>query len=210
MAFGGGVLDVVFEHVGEDGAPTRRADGATVVRAWRDGLDLVPLDGGGWAPLPAEWLARHGHRVADLLSARDAEKKLARSALPELGALCDELDAPRPMELGPLMPLLEGFEGIPPAALPGDLQATLRAYQQHGVDWLAFLRDAELGAVLADDMGLGKTLQTIACSTAARSSSAPRASSTTGPRRSPASARSFASRPTTGPRARSIRSRTSP
>ena len=41
------------------------------------------------------------------------------------------------------------------------MHATLRPYQQHGVDWLAFLRDAELGAVLADDMGLGKTLQTI-------------------------------------------------
>jgi SNF2 family DNA or RNA helicase len=38
----------------------------------------------------------------------------------------------------------------------------LRGYQQDGVDWLSFLRDAELGAVLADDMGLGKTLQTIA------------------------------------------------
>jgi SNF2 family DNA or RNA helicase len=37
----------------------------------------------------------------------------------------------------------------------------LRPYQQSGVDWLCFLRDAELGAVLADDMGLGKTLQTL-------------------------------------------------
>jgi len=29
------------------------------------------------------------------------------------------------------------------------------------VDWLCFLRDAGLGALLADDMGLGKTLQTL-------------------------------------------------
>jgi SNF2 family DNA or RNA helicase len=41
------------------------------------------------------------------------------------------------------------------------VRATLRPYQEQGVDWLAFLRDAELGAVLADDMGLGKTLQTL-------------------------------------------------
>ena len=34
-------------------------------------------------------------------------------------------------------------------------------YQHQGVDWLSFLRDAELGGVLADDMGLGKTLQTL-------------------------------------------------
>jgi superfamily II DNA or RNA helicase len=162
VIFENGSLDVVFEHTGADGEPTRRADGATVLRAWRDGLELVPLDGGGWAPLPADWLAKHGHRVADLLSARDPEKRLARSALPELGALCEALDAPKPMELGRLAPLLEGFDGIPAATLPGDLLATLRSYQRRGIDWLSFLRDAELGAVLADDMGLGKTLQTIA------------------------------------------------
>ena len=40
-----------------------------------------------------------------------------------------------------------------------DLTATLRPYQRQGVNWLAFLRGAGLGGVLADDMGLGKTLQ---------------------------------------------------
>ncbi len=162
VGFTEGAFDVIFEHEDASGETTKHADAATVIRAWRDGLDLVPLDGGGWAPLPADWLAQHGHRVADLLAARDPEKKLARSALPELGALCEELDAPRPMGLEKLAPLLDGFTGIPRATLPADLDATLRTYQEHGVDWLSFLRDAELGAVLADDMGLGKTLQTIA------------------------------------------------
>src|SRR5205085_270155 len=52
-------------------------------------------------------------------------------------------------------------EKLPRAALPDDLTATLRSYQIQGVDWLVFLRDAALGAVLADDMGLGKTLQAL-------------------------------------------------
>src|SRR4029079_17117662 len=60
-----------------------------------------------------------------------------------------------------LAPLVKNFEGIPKAKLSGDLDASLRHYQEVGVDWLSFLRDAELGAILADDMGLGKTLQTI-------------------------------------------------
>ncbi|MGH7438288.1 MAG: DEAD/DEAH box helicase, partial [Polyangiaceae bacterium] len=162
ISFVDGTFDVVFEGEGTEGKESRRADGATVIRAWQDGLDLVPLEGGGWAPLPAEWLERHGHRVADLLAARDGERKLPRSALPDLGALCDELEAPRPMELGRLAPLLDGLDGIPAAVDPPDLRATLRPYQRHGVDWLAFLRDAQLGAVLADDMGLGKTLQVLA------------------------------------------------
>jgi superfamily II DNA or RNA helicase len=162
VAFDDGAFDVVFEHEADGDEAPKRADAALVMRAWRDGLDLVPLDGGGWAPLPADWLAKHGHRVADLLAARDAEKKLAKAALPDLGALLSDLDAPKPMELGALAPLLDGFTGVPRAKLPDDLRATLRAYQEHGIDWLSFLRDAELGGVLADDMGLGKTLQTIA------------------------------------------------
>jgi non-specific serine/threonine protein kinase len=42
------------------------------------------------------------------------------------------------------------------------LQATLRPYQQTGLNWLWFLSELGLGACLADDMGLGKTIQVIA------------------------------------------------
>ncbi|HEY2517622.1 MAG TPA: DEAD/DEAH box helicase [Polyangiaceae bacterium] len=165
LELGDQTFDLVFEHEGNDAdpeAPKKHADAETVIRAWQDGLDLVPLQGGGWAPLPADWLAQHGHRVADLLAARDEEKRLPRAVLPDLAALCAALDAPAPIGLDKLTPLVRGFEGIPHAPLPEGLKATLRHYQEQGHDWLAFLRDAELGAVLADDMGLGKTLQTIA------------------------------------------------
>jgi non-specific serine/threonine protein kinase len=42
------------------------------------------------------------------------------------------------------------------------LRATLRPYQQVGVNWLWFLSELGLGACLADDMGLGKTVQVLA------------------------------------------------
>lgn len=46
---------------------------------------------------------------------------------------------------------------------PGvDLRATLRPYQEIGVNWLWFLSQLGLGACLADDMGLGKTIQVLA------------------------------------------------
>ncbi|HMJ11384.1 MAG TPA: SNF2-related protein, partial [Polyangiaceae bacterium] len=48
------------------------------------------------------------------------------------------------------------------APLVRSLRATLRPYQEDGVNWLQSLRENEAGGVLADDMGLGKTLQTIA------------------------------------------------
>ncbi len=43
-----------------------------------------------------------------------------------------------------------------------ELQATLRPYQETGVNWLCMLARLGLGACLADDMGLGKTIQVLA------------------------------------------------
>ncbi|TAK31504.1 MAG: helicase [Myxococcaceae bacterium] len=157
-------FDLSFELPGDgegEGATPRQADAATVMQAWREGLDVVPLTDGTWAPLPVEWLRAHGHRVADLLAARGDDGEVTRAALPALAQLCEALETPAPPKLQGLRALAEGFEAIPPAALPEDLTATLRPYQRRGVDWLCFLRDAQMGAVLADDMGLGKTLQTI-------------------------------------------------
>ena len=48
------------------------------------------------------------------------------------------------------------------AALDPVLWAHLRAYQAHGVTWLAGLAQQKLNGLLADDMGLGKTLQALA------------------------------------------------
>ncbi|HLM72222.1 MAG TPA: DEAD/DEAH box helicase, partial [Polyangiaceae bacterium] len=146
----------------EEKGPPRRADAAAVLRAYTAGLPIVPLEGGGFAPLPVDWLSRYGERVADLLAARQADGTIARAAIPALAELCDELEFPRPPSFDRLAPLVRGFEVIPAAALPEDLRADLRPYQRRGIDWLAFLRDAGLGAVLADDMGLGKTLQALA------------------------------------------------
>jgi superfamily II DNA or RNA helicase len=143
----------------DDGKPGASVDAAAVVRAWQEGLGIVPLLGGGWASLPLGWLQKHGQRVADLLAARQDDGHLARHALPALAALCAELDHPPPLGLDRLAPLIAGFKRLPEAPLPSDLTATLRAYQHQGVSWLSFLRGAGLGGVLADDMGLGKTLQ---------------------------------------------------
>jgi superfamily II DNA or RNA helicase len=45
---------------------------------------------------------------------------------------------------------------------PNTFTATLRPYQQEGVNWLQALHSAGFGGVLADDMGLGKTVQALA------------------------------------------------
>ena len=46
-------------------------------------------------------------------------------------------------------------------AVPKNLKATLRPYQQKGFSWMVHLHKQGFGGCLADDMGLGKTLQTL-------------------------------------------------
>lgn len=152
-------LDVWFE--GERGS---KADANTVISAWRAGLDLVPLLDGGFAPLPAAWLQKHGARVAELLAARSEKAQVPAVLAPELHALCTDTDVPEPPSLRRLLEAFVFQDGgaLGEVTLPADLRADLRDYQRHGVAWLHGLAQAELGGILADDMGLGKTLQTLA------------------------------------------------
>jgi superfamily II DNA or RNA helicase len=138
----------------------READPARVLAAFRRGDAVVPLLGGGFAPLPADWLARFGGPLADLLAARDAKGRLPAAALPDLARVAALLDAPPPPGFERLAELLRGE--WPETELPADLRAELRPYQREGVRWLACLGRLGLGALLADDMGLGKTVQALA------------------------------------------------
>jgi hypothetical protein len=140
----------------------RTASIGAALRAWQAGLDLVPLTGGGWGRIPMAWFDLHGERVADLLATRGDDHRVPIYALPDLAKLCEELDEPPPPELDRLKPLLGEFTGIPVSPPEPGFEGELRPYQQRGVDWLAFCRDAGLGCVLADDMGLGKTIQALA------------------------------------------------
>jgi superfamily II DNA or RNA helicase len=138
------------------------ASAEAVLSAFQHGSPLVALSGGGFAPLPSEFLAAHGHLVMDLLHAKDEKTgELPKAALVDLGRLAAALDHPPPPELASLRALSDDFAGIPDVPLPEGVRAELRSYQREGYRWLKFLSNAGLGALLADDMGLGKTLQAL-------------------------------------------------
>ena len=156
-------LGVRFEVPGTGG---RTADPARVFQAWHENQALVPLLEGGWARLPRDWLARYGERVLALLASREASGRpaLAPWQRPELAELAGELGATVTDSLRGLREALGGpgdGKAVPEAPLPAGLRAELRHYQKRGYDWLCFLREHGLGAMLADDMGLGKTLQAL-------------------------------------------------
>lgn len=61
-----------------------------------------------------------------------------------------------------------GEKQLTPSPIPKAIQATLRPYQEEGVQWIERLRMMYLNGILADDMGLGKTLQAISAITQAK------------------------------------------
>ena len=101
----------------------RRVDAAAVVRAWQEGLGLVPLLDGGWAPCPTTGCA--GTASASPICWRRARTTAGWRATrcPRWPTLCAELEHPAPPGLDRLAPLVEGFERLPDAALPADVTA---------------------------------------------------------------------------------------
>lgn len=99
-----------------------------------------------------------------LLGSRPGKVRLPRMDAPRLASL--EQAAPMQWQGGDsvrtLGRRLSGFERIAPVPAPAGLKAALRPYQLDGLAWLQFLREYEVGGILADDMGLGKTLQALA------------------------------------------------
>jgi superfamily II DNA or RNA helicase len=154
----GDAFTLRFRSHGE--AAEREADPGAVLSAFRRGEPLVPLLGGGFAPLPADWLARFGPPLADLFAARRPDGRVPPALLPDLARLCALLEQPPPPGWERLAALARGE--WPETPLPADLRAELRPYQKEGTRWLSFLGSAGLGALLADDMGLGKTVQALA------------------------------------------------
>ncbi|NBC14038.1 MAG: helicase SNF2 [Gammaproteobacteria bacterium] len=136
-------------------------------------VPIPPREGDG-ADAEQRYVDLPGERIRPVLEtlrelfgdeppAGDGELRLSRfdaPALDDLAARGIALSGGR--RLRDLAKQLKDLSSIPPVAPPAGLTIELRAYQQHGLSWLQFLRDFELGGILADDMGLGKTIQTLA------------------------------------------------
>lgn len=101
--------------------------------------------------------------ITDLYSRKKLNKpiKLAAFQAAQLQELPDLDERQAPLTQA-LLKQLQNFSGIAEVKPSKHLNATLRPYQQEGLNWLAFIHGYQLGGILADDMGLGKTLQTLA------------------------------------------------
>ena len=136
-----------------------------------DGLVLIKNK---WVEVDPEKLgktleayAKAKDMLAEGLTLREAMRLLLRP-----GAVLDGVDTAATVSFGDWFAEVTRKLTDPTlvrAVLPGPgFKATLRPYQQLGLNWLAFLDSLGFGACLADDMGLGKTVQVLAFLSAIR------------------------------------------
>jgi len=115
------------------------------------------LPNGSIAILPDEWFAR----FSQIVNLADFDDKTLRLKNIHVGLLDDIQDL-----FEEELPKTKWNEvlstDLPDYKLPSDFVAELREYQKEGYNWIKFLLENKLGALLADDMGLGKTIQTLA------------------------------------------------
>jgi superfamily II DNA or RNA helicase len=131
-------------------------------------LYLPELQGEGFVKLPTAKIEPWLNTLMELVSERGREwsgdgLRLSRlEALRTAASLGQGVAWSGAQSLMKLLQQMRGLESLPEVSVPTSLQATLRPYQQQGLNWLQFLRQHQLAGILADDMGLGKTLQTLA------------------------------------------------
>jgi superfamily II DNA or RNA helicase len=133
-----------------------------LLTALRSGDGYVRLGDGSVGLLPQDWLRRHG-----LLLAAGEKSGDQLHFKPHQALILDMLLAAQPeatVDAGfeSLRRKWRAFDGVAPVDPPRGFKGELREYQRAGLGWLRFLRENDLGGVLADDMGLGKTVQALA------------------------------------------------
>jgi superfamily II DNA or RNA helicase len=135
-----------------------------------DTLLMLRLEDGRILPMPAARVRNILHVLLELLDKNplDHHDQLRLSTVQTAQLLELETAIGVPLQwqggenLRELGHKLTQVNALAPVTIPPQFQATLRGYQQEGLNWLQFLREYGLAGILADDMGLGKTIQTLA------------------------------------------------
>jgi superfamily II DNA or RNA helicase len=136
-----------------------------------NGIFYAPLSDGRHVALPFKRVETIVSGLVELFDKTSrVETQVSKLSLPQLIDLSARIESvvgnggvwSVGEKLKGLITKVRRFQGLEKVKPPESFGTELRSYQVEGLSWLNFLREFELGGVLADDMGLGKTVQTLA------------------------------------------------
>jgi len=132
----------------------------------------------GLAFIKGKWVEVNHAKLEETLHAYEQAQKLtSKKNISIIEALQFQMNANKILKLDETSDIVEVTNGqwlqeivsklvnphkIKEIGVGKNFNATLRKYQERGLNWLYFMKQLGLGACLADDMGLGKTIQVIA------------------------------------------------
>jgi SNF2 family DNA or RNA helicase len=125
------------------------------------GQDTLMLDDGTLGHIPDEWITQYSLLLRSSPE-EDGVLKVNRHHYMLLEEILDKIEGNtvrHDIELKKRK--LLDYDNMQKHPLSKEVKASLRPYQQSGLNWLQTLEELGWGACLADDMGLGKTLQAI-------------------------------------------------
>ncbi|MBK8808133.1 MAG: DEAD/DEAH box helicase [Bacteroidales bacterium] len=123
---------------------------------------VVKLSDQSLGVLPEAWVQKWKSAL-EIGKIQDNKLKLAKNQFSILHSLYKEIkDKTILDDLQDKLQLLEDCDSIEQVVPDNKLNASLRDYQQAGLNWLVFISKFGFGGCLADDMGLGKTVQILA------------------------------------------------
>lgn len=117
---------------------------------------LIEFKKGETTYIPQKWIKRI-KKLSETAEFIDGKYVIHKSRALELEELKVET-----IELKNLLNRIKDFKKLPDVDVDKKFQGKLRTYQAFSLKWMKFLRDMEIGGILADDMGLGKTVQVAA------------------------------------------------
>ncbi|MBC7885673.1 MAG: DEAD/DEAH box helicase family protein, partial [Saprospiraceae bacterium] len=133
-----------------------------IKKAILNGQSFVVLGDGSFGVLPEEWIKKYSFLLKIGKDDHSGNIKVSKKHFGIIDLLFDQIDDEViRLEIEEKKAKLLNIGNIHAAAIPEEIIATLRPYQESGYQWLQVLDDVSWGGCLADDMGLGKTLQAI-------------------------------------------------
>jgi hypothetical protein len=143
-----------------------------------DELKKLMAEAEGFAFIKGKWVEVNHEKLKESLRAYEqAQKMIGKSDISMIEAMYFQLNAQKIFNvsgencdievtngewLNSVIARLTHPDIIETVTCGDDFHASLRTYQERGLNWLHLMKTLGLGACLADDMGLGKTVQVIA------------------------------------------------